>query len=76
MLRTDTALDVTGIARRAADLGRNCTIIRIDGALHDVILSAPDVRAVAYAKIARWMSRVHHIGRRRLGSAPLVRVTS
>lgn len=56
MLRSDTALDVTGIARRAADLGRSCTIIRIDGALHDVILSAPDVRAVAYAEIARWIA--------------------
>lgn len=56
MLRTDSALDVTGIARRAADLGRSCTIIRIDGALHDVILSAPAVRAVAYAEIARWIA--------------------
>ena len=39
----------------SADLGRSCTIIRIDGALHDVILSAPEVRAVAYAEIARWL---------------------
>ena len=56
MLSTDTAVDVTGIARRAADLGRSCTIIRIDGALHDVILSAPEIRAVAYAEIARWLN--------------------
>lgn len=54
MLRSDSALDVTGIARRAADLGRRVTIERIEGALHDVILSAPGVRAAAYAAMAQW----------------------
>lgn len=55
MMRTDTALDVVGIARRATDLGSTCTIARIDGALHDVVLSAPEVRAVAYDQIATWL---------------------
>lgn len=55
MMHTDTALDVVGIARRATDLGAVCTIVRIDGALHDVVLSAPPVRAIAYAQMAQWL---------------------
>ena len=31
------------------------TLERIDGALHDVFLSAPRVRADAYARMARWI---------------------
>ena len=55
MMHTDTALDVIGVARRATDLGSTCTIARIDGALHDVVLSPPAVRAVAYEQIALWL---------------------
>lgn len=55
MMHTDTALDVVGIARRATDLGATCTIARIEGALHDVVLSAPPVRAAAYQQIATWL---------------------
>jgi alpha-beta hydrolase superfamily lysophospholipase len=31
------------------------TLERIDGGLHDVFLSSPDVRADAYARLARWI---------------------
>ncbi len=55
MMRSDTALDVVGIARRSTDLGSQVTLVRIDGALHDVVLSAPPVRAVAYDDIATWV---------------------
>lgn len=55
MLHTDTALDVTAVARRCLDLGPLLTISRIDGALHDVILSAAPVRAVAYDHMSRWV---------------------
>ncbi|MDO8143709.1 alpha/beta hydrolase [Isoptericola sp. 178] len=54
MLRADTVLDVEGIAERAARLGRLVTIARIEGALHDVTLSAPDVRAVVRQETERW----------------------
>ncbi|WP_278235952.1 alpha/beta hydrolase [Isoptericola sp. AK164] len=54
MLRADTVLDVEGIAERAARLGRLVTIARIEGALHDVTLSAPDVRAVVRRETERW----------------------
>ena len=45
MRRTDAVLDVNTIALRALSLGRTVTLERIDGALHDVFLSAPRVRA-------------------------------
>ena len=43
MRRTDAVLDVNMIALRALSLGRTVTLERIDGALHDVFLSAPRV---------------------------------
>jgi alpha-beta hydrolase superfamily lysophospholipase len=55
MRRTDVVLDVNTIALRALSLGRTVTLERIDGALHDVFLSAPGVRADAYARLARWL---------------------
>lgn len=56
MRRTDAVLDVNIIAARALTLGRTVTVERIDGALHDVFLSPADVRADAYARLARWLS--------------------
>ena len=55
MMRSDTALDVVGIARRSTDLGRLVMLSRIEGALHDVVLSAPPVRAHAYEQMATWL---------------------
>ena len=55
-LRTvDTVLDVDKITRRATQLGRCVTIVRVDEALHDVILSAPNVRKIAMDEISRWI---------------------
>jgi alpha-beta hydrolase superfamily lysophospholipase len=55
MRRTDAVLDVNVIAARALTLGRTVTVERIEGALHDVFLSPADVRADAYARLARWL---------------------
>lgn len=55
MRSTDAVLDVNAIALRALSLGRTVTLERIDGALHDVFLSAPRVRADAYARLGRWL---------------------
>lgn len=55
MRRTDAVLDVNTIALRALSLGRTVTLERIDGALHDVFLSSPRVRADAYGRLARWL---------------------
>jgi alpha-beta hydrolase superfamily lysophospholipase len=55
-LRTaDTVLDVEQIARRAVQLGRLVTIVRIEQGLHDVLLSAPAVRTLAIEELTRWL---------------------
>ncbi len=56
MLRSDVVLVVDDIAKRATGLGRTSTIVRLDGALHDVFLSAPAVRAEAYRQLDVWLS--------------------
>lgn len=55
MLSTDTVLVVDDIARHAIDLGTEVTVVRIDGALHDVFLSRGPARAAAYSAISRWL---------------------
>lgn len=55
MLRADTVLDVEAVAKASLRLGPSITIERIDGALHDVFLSEPAVRAEAYDRLERWL---------------------
>jgi len=52
---SDVVLDVKQIARWSPQLGRQVTIARIDGAVHDVYLSAPAVRQRAYELTERWL---------------------
>jgi len=54
MMRSDTALDVDAVAERALDLGETVTIVRLDGALHDVFLSEEPVRQRAFEQIVAW----------------------
>ncbi|WP_125132826.1 alpha/beta hydrolase [Microbacterium sp. 10M-3C3] len=54
MTRTDSVLVVDDIARAATRIGALVTLARIDGALHDVFLSADAARHDAYAVMARW----------------------
>jgi alpha-beta hydrolase superfamily lysophospholipase len=51
----DAVLDADAIARAAPALGRNVTIVRIDGGLHDLILSPRPARDAAYAAMGRWL---------------------
>ena len=55
MRAADVALDVDVVAERATRLGPDVTIQRLDGALHDVFLSAAPVRAAAERGIADWL---------------------
>ena len=55
MRNTDSVLVVDDIARAATRIARTVTIERIDGALHDVFLSAPEARDAAYAGLDQWM---------------------
>lgn len=53
-MNVDVVLDVDRIGRAAAGLGRHLTLVRIKGAVHDVLLSAAPVRAAAFEEIRRW----------------------
>ncbi|MFE0104942.1 alpha/beta hydrolase [Streptomyces sp. NPDC059009] len=55
--RADLILDVTQIARWAGCLGNETTIVPIPGALHDIFLSRPEVRAHAYSVVDDWLKR-------------------
>jgi alpha-beta hydrolase superfamily lysophospholipase len=54
MMRTDSVLDVPGVARRVPNLGPVVTLVQVAGALHDVTLSAADVRDVVWRELTRW----------------------
>lgn len=51
----DSVLDVDQIARWTPALGRLTTLVRIEGGLHDLTLSAPPVRDRLFAEMRRWM---------------------
>ncbi|WP_156759771.1 alpha/beta hydrolase [Microbacterium karelineae] len=51
----DSVLTVDDVARAALKLGPVVTIVRIDGALHDVFLSRHEAREEAYRRLARWV---------------------
>jgi alpha-beta hydrolase superfamily lysophospholipase len=52
----DSVLDVDQIARWTPALGRNTTLIRLEGGLHDLTLSPEPVRDRLFASVLQWMS--------------------
>jgi alpha-beta hydrolase superfamily lysophospholipase len=52
---TDSVLDVEHIARWAPRLGRQVTIARFDGGMHDLTLSGKDVRVEVFREVGRWV---------------------
>jgi alpha-beta hydrolase superfamily lysophospholipase len=52
----DIVLDVEQIRRRSPMLGRHVTLAQVDGALHDVTLSGPEVRKVVFDEVARFLT--------------------
>jgi alpha-beta hydrolase superfamily lysophospholipase len=54
-MSADTVLDVDQIARWAPRLGPDVRVVPIADAVHDVFLSAPDVRARAVAETTSWL---------------------
>jgi alpha-beta hydrolase superfamily lysophospholipase len=55
MERGDAVLDVSQIARWAGCVGNRSTIVPVTDAKHDVFLSLPEPRAVAFAELNRWL---------------------
>ena len=53
--RHDIVLDVDQIRKWAHKLGDHVTVSRIEGALHDVTLSAEPVRTRVFDQISRWL---------------------
>lgn len=53
--RADAVLDVEQIAARAVRLGNHVTVVRIEGGLHDLALSAPEVRGAYFDEVTRWV---------------------
>ncbi|HEY0646053.1 MAG TPA: hypothetical protein VGD39_21750, partial [Nocardioides sp.] len=51
----DIVLDVEQIRRWASSVGRHVTSIAVEGAIHDVVLSRPEVRATAYDVLGTWL---------------------
>ena len=52
--RHDIVLDARQIRRWAPAIGRHVTVVAIQDARHDVVLSLPEVRARAYDEVGRW----------------------
>jgi alpha-beta hydrolase superfamily lysophospholipase len=52
----DTVLDVRQIARWSHRLGSHVTLVRIEGALHDVFCSRKEVREHAFEEVERWLA--------------------
>lgn len=54
-LAADSVLTVENIWKRVPFLGRKTTLVKLDGAIHDVLLSRAAVRAQAFAEIASFL---------------------
>jgi alpha-beta hydrolase superfamily lysophospholipase len=55
MQRGDAVLDVTQIARWAGCIGNRSTVVPVADAKHDVFLSLPQPRQLAYRQLDRWL---------------------
>lgn len=55
MQRGDAVLDPDSIARRSCGLGRHVTTIRVEGGMHDLVLSPEPVRSRVYDLQAAWL---------------------
>lgn len=51
----DIVLDVEQIARRAVQLGPHVTVVRIDGGMHDLVLSDEPARSHVFDELGRWI---------------------
>lgn len=57
MRNVDIVTDVSATWRQVPRLGRNFEIVKVRGALHDVLLSEGSARERAYSEIGLWLSR-------------------
>ncbi|WP_371483955.1 alpha/beta hydrolase [Kitasatospora sp. NBC_00315] len=55
LLRTDAILRADDIAALAPRLGRHVTTVRIEGGMHDLVLSGDTARTQVFAELDRWL---------------------
>lgn len=55
--RSDVILNVKHIAKYAKKIKGDATVISIENGLHDLVLSAPPVRAEVYQKLFQWLKQ-------------------
>ena len=55
--RCDVVLDVADIRTYGRRLGPDVTVVSVAGGLHDLILSAPEVRTALYTYLFDWLDR-------------------
>lgn len=55
IMASDTVLNGDRIAMLGGRLGSNITAIRVDGGMHDLVLSAGPVRSKVFADLERWL---------------------
>ncbi|WP_407917325.1 alpha/beta hydrolase [Kitasatospora sp. NE20-6] len=55
LLRTDAVLRADDIAALAPRVGRHVTTVRIDGGMHDLVLSGEAARAQVFTELDRWI---------------------
>ena len=56
VLTTDSVLDVEHIAGHAHRLGPHVTVVRIEGGLHDLLLSPEQVRGKTFTALDHWLA--------------------
>jgi alpha-beta hydrolase superfamily lysophospholipase len=54
--RTDAVLRADDIAALGPRLGRHVTVVRIDGGVHDLVLSGEQARTEVFAELDRWLT--------------------
>lgn len=54
---SDIILNVKDIQKQAKNLQGNISVVTIQNGLHDLVLSAPDVRAEVYEKLFQWLQQ-------------------
>jgi alpha-beta hydrolase superfamily lysophospholipase len=52
----DGVLNADDIARWSTRLGPHVTCVRVEGGLHDLVLSAEPVRAKVFDELERWLT--------------------
>ena len=55
LYRGDSVLDTDALARWSTRLGGHVTCVRVTDGMHDLLLSAPDIRRRVFAEMTRWL---------------------